>query len=574
MKIFKLFPLACAALMMSACSSDDAGNEGGNPGAAGETQYLAVNIVNVGTTPTRAGIEGDYENGTPNESKINKVRFYFFHSDDTPYILAGTTNPNVNYLEVNPVNLTPDPTENNGIDKISDAILVIKGVDPSAPAKMVAIANPTSDLDNAKKSLSDLQGKIEGSTFYTGTGADATNFVMSNSVYASEGNTVFANSISGHVKTTDTEAKGAPVNVYVERVAAKVRANLSTEPTAKFEDGADKWNNGKKGIKVGECLGKDIYAVIDGWGLADENTKAYINKQIDATWTSTGLGFGTSLWTTGDYHRSFWETSVPVVKKATATETNAVKNYDFEHFKTAFGNYMFTLPNTSDAAIDETKKINKYNGNTRTKFLVAAHLMYKNGETWTNAEVCSYKGIDYLGVENLKKHIAFESGYYVKDATSTSPAGYKRITAGDITFVKKDNIDDCLVVAALNNTDGKQYFMNTGTEAIPNWKPVAVDEANNALGAVTAQVRTDGQTYYYKPISHLDNDGTIANYGIVRNHLYDINVTGMSGFGSPVYEKTETIIPTVPEENNSYVAAKINVLQWRVVKQNVNLDHK
>lgn len=574
MKIFKLFPLACAALMMSACSSDDAGNEGGNPGAAGETQYLAVNIVNVGVAPTRAGIEGDYEDGTGLESAISKVRFYFFHSDDTPYILAETTNPNVNYLEVNPVNLTPDPTENNGIDKISDAILVINGVEPSAPAKMVAIANPTSDLDGNKKSLSELQGKIEGTKFYTGNGAAATNFVMSNSVYATtEGNTVFANSISGHVKTTDIEAKGAPVNVYVERVAAKVRANLSTDPTAKFEDGADKWNNGKMGIKVGECLGKDIYAVIDGWGLADENTKAYINKQIDATWTSTGLGFGTSLWTTGDYHRSFWETSVPVVKKATATETNVVTNYKFTDFTTAFGNYMFTLPNTSDAAIGTAKNA-KYNGNTRTKFLVAAHLMYKNGETWTNAEVCSYKGIDYLGVESLKKHIAFESGYYVKDATSTSPAGYKRITADDITFVKKDNIDDCLVVAALNNTDGKQYFKNTGTEATPTWTPVAVDEANNALGAVTAQVRTAGQTYYYMPISHLGNDGSIAKYGIVRNHLYDINVTGMSGFGSPVYKNTEIIIPTVPEENKSYVAAKINVLQWRVVKQNVNLDHK
>ena len=151
MKIFKLFPLACAALMMSACSSDDAGNEGGNQGVAGETQYLAVNIVNVGTTPTRAGIEGAYENGTPNESKINKVRFYFFHSDDTPYILAGTTD--VNYLEVNPVSLTDDATTDNGIEKVSDAILVIKGNVPSAPAKMVAIANPTSDLDNAKKSL-------------------------------------------------------------------------------------------------------------------------------------------------------------------------------------------------------------------------------------------------------------------------------------------------------------------------------------------------------------------------------------------------------------------------------------
>ena len=566
MKIFKFFPLACAALMMCACSSDD-GNGSENPNIASEAQYLAVNIVNVGTTPTRAGIEGSYEDGTTNESKINKVRFYFFHSDDTPYILAGTT---ANWLEVNPVNLNDDATTDNGIQKVSDAILVIKGIDPSAPAKMVAIANPTTvtELDNTKKSLSELQGPIVGTTYYNGDGSSATDFVMSNSVYASENKTVFANSISGYVKTTQAEAEGAPVNVYVERVAAKVRANLSTDPSAKFEDGASKWGAGKKGIKVGECLGHDIYAVIDGWGLADENTQAYINKQITSTWTSAALGFGTNLWTTADYHRSFWETSVPF-----ATGGNAVKNYNFNHFTTALGNYMFTLPNTSDVPIATTPTIAKYNDNTRTKFLVAAHLMYENGSTWTNAEVCTYKGIDYLGVESLKNLIAFESGYYVSDATSTSPAGYKRITGADIKFVKKSGIDDCLVVAALND-ETKTYYKNDGTEATPIWNTITATDANTALGTETAQVRKDGMTYYYMPISHLGSDNTIAKYGIVRNHLYDINVTDMSGFGSPVNDPTEIIIPTVPVENKSYVAAKINVLQWRVVSQNVNLNHK
>lgn len=566
MKISKLFPFACAALMMTACGSDN-DIEGGATNPGGDAQYLAVNIVNVGTTPTGRALEGSYENGTANESAISKVRFYFFHSDDTPYILAGTT---ANWLEVNPVNLNDDATTDNGIEKVSDAILVIKGIVPSAPAKMVAIANPTTvtELDNNKKSLSELQGPIVGTTYYIGDGSSATDFVMSNSVYASESKTVFANSISGYVKTTQSDAEGDPVNVYVERVAAKVRAKLSTDPSAKFEDGASKWGTSKKGIKVGECLGHDIYAVIDGWGLADENTQAYINKQITSTWTSAALGFGTNLWTTADYHRSFWETSVPFT-----TGGNAVRNYDFNHFTTALGDYMFTLPNTSNAIIATTPAIVKYNNNTRTKFLIAAHLMYKNGSTWTNAEVCTYKGIDYLGVDKLKDLIAFESGYYVQDATSTSPAGYKRITGADIKFVKKTGIDDCLVVAALDD-ETKTYYKNDGTEATPNWKTVDVATANTALATETAQVRTDGMTYYYMPISHLGSDGSIAKYGIVRNHLYDINVTDMSGFGSPVNDPTETIIPTVPVENKSYVAAKINVLQWRVVQQDVNLDHK
>lgn len=51
MKISKLFPFACVALMMTACASDkeEIGN-GTKPSS--DPQYLAVNIVNVGATPT------------------------------------------------------------------------------------------------------------------------------------------------------------------------------------------------------------------------------------------------------------------------------------------------------------------------------------------------------------------------------------------------------------------------------------------------------------------------------------------------------------------------------------------
>ena len=145
MKIFKLFPLACAALMMSACSSDDAGNEGGNPGAAGDPQYLAVNIVNVGTTPTRAN---DYEDGKPEESTINKVRFYFFNGDGSPYLIKPTGSEvtggeNINWLEVtNPTDDTTTPGTSTSVEKITNAVLVINGVQNAAPAAIVAVVNP------------------------------------------------------------------------------------------------------------------------------------------------------------------------------------------------------------------------------------------------------------------------------------------------------------------------------------------------------------------------------------------------------------------------------------------------
>lgn len=550
MKIFKLFPLACAALMMSACSSDDAGNGNGNQGAAGETQYLAVNIVNVGTTPTRAD---GYEDGTGNESTINKIRFYFFHADGSPYILKGTTRDDANWLEVENPAQNPAADKTTTVDKVTDAILVINGVTASAPSKVIAVVNPETltTLGNDKKSLNDMLNPVVDKTFVIGNGTTASGFVMSNSVYASENRKVCENDISGYVKQSKEAAEGAPVEIYVERVVAKVRGTLDNTIVG---DGIN-LPNGKTGYKVGTYSNHDIYAVVDGWGVADENDQANLEKQITPTWTNDDLGF-TSTWTTSDYHRSFWETS--------AAFSSGTVNHKFNEYTNRSTGYVYTLPNTSNNFIPTTPANAKYNGNTRTKFLVATHLMYKDGTEWKNAELCTYKGIDYLGVDVLKNQIAFESGYYLE----STPGTYKRITKDDITFNKATTGGDYLVVPAL--VAGKRYYKKGGTEA----SPIYTEDTTPAISTEPAQVRTNGMAYYYTPIKHLGQEGTVGYYGIVRNHLYDVHVKGMTGFGTPVYDDTWKIIPTVPDETKTFLAAQINVLQWRVVSQDVNLDHK
>lgn len=193
MKIFKSFPLACAALIMSACSSDD-GNGSENPNIASEAQYLAVNIVNVGTTPTRAEV---YENGTDAENKISNVRFYFFHDDGSPYVLVNTTETttgtDVNWLEqIPPINTTsPTPAGQGTVDKVTEAVLVIQGKSAAAPATMVAVINPETLKDNATLNnkgtvtLSDLRDSKFDTQFYKLNVGTSTNegFVMTNSVY-------------------------------------------------------------------------------------------------------------------------------------------------------------------------------------------------------------------------------------------------------------------------------------------------------------------------------------------------------------------------------------------------------
>jgi hypothetical protein len=49
-------------------------------------------------------------------------------------------------------------------------------------------------------------------------------------------------------------------------------------------------------------------------------------------------------------------------------------------------------------------------------------------------------------------------------------------------------------------------------------------------------------------------------------------VTGVKGFGTPVYDPEQVIIPEIPEDQDALnLAADINVLSWNVITQEVEL---
>lgn len=564
MKIFKLFPLACAALMMSACSSDDASN-GGSTGV-NDPRYLSVNIVNVGATPSRAS--EDYVNGTDDENKISKVRYYFFNGDGTPYLIKApgadgvTGSGTVNWLEATPGYDDTTSDTPSHVEKITNTVLVINGVQSAAPSAIVAVINPeTVDPavleNNGSMRLSQLRENAVGSTFYkTDASGNVSDFVMSNSVFVNAGSDVCASLVAGHVATSADKAKLNPVDLYVERVVAKVTADV--DPNA-FETGnGTNWDASQYGTKtaVGKIGAYDVYAVIDGWGLADEDGKAKVEKSVNTAWTDAILGI--SPWTTYDYRRSFWETSVEF-----NAGTNQPVNHKFNDFKANMKDTLYTLPNTPDAKIT-----NVYDNNV-TKFLVAATLKYKDEhDNWHLAEICRYNGVMILGVDNLKTQVALTfSKYY----TSTDGSTYTQLTKDDITFAEPTTSMKNYQVTptlAADPTGTKLYYIK---ESDGSFTQVSKDVVNTAIGADKAEIRTEGKAYYYVPIKHLGTTGNLGEYGVVRNHFYKINLTGLTGFGTPVYNPNTVIDPTVPSYDNTYLAARIKVLQWRVVKQDVNL---
>lgn len=593
MKKFTMFSSVLASALMltvASCSSEDvAGGDSQND--KGATSFLAVNIENVGSAPaSRSYLQGDgtYEDGTEAESKINNVRFYFFNGDGTPYLLVNKNS------EKQPVNFLDQTVETDGNDHDhtaetkTKAVLVLNGETKAVPASVIAVINPdaldNNTLHSGTMTLSELRTSAKGSKFYDNTNG----FVMSNSVYESAGQDVCSTPVANSVFATSEEALKAPVDIYVERVNAKVNAKI--DATYKRDgESTPAWTKnteGKYQIEVGNIevttyeTGNTnampttkkypVYAVVQGWQLADANGKAEVCKQINTSWYAGELGI--SPWTTSDYHRCFWSKSVPFTSGAQGGANHPV-NPKFEDINQSLsGDFsttpVYTLPNTPAEVIANPTT----SANNLTKLIVAAKLVYKDGDTYKPAQVCQYRGLTLLGEEAVKKHIAGGFAQYFKKTTTATGDVYKSIEASDIAFKTvsgSSEVKDYEVVATLASTVGELYVKNGET----TYNTVTKEAVNAALAKETAQVRsTDGATYYYTPIKHLGDAGKLGEYGIVRNHSYQVIIQNIKGFGTPVYDPTKVIDPMIPSDDNTYLAASIKVLSWRVVSSKVDLD--
>lgn len=550
-------------MTVMSCSSSDDLNGGGAD--ANDKSYLAIRINNVGSVAGSRATTAEYENGTADENHIESVRFYFFNSDGTPYILKKDgQSTGKNWLEKNS-DLNTENKQNPNVSMISNPLLVIEGNTGASPAVMIAVINPNSldgdKLGDGAKTLDDVKRTSIFSQFYATGNKD---FVMSNSVYVANGVEKCASIVTGHVATDAVTAKGNPVDLYVERVVAKVQPTIDANYTA--ADGR-KWEkiNGKDAIKVGVYGTNDIYAVVDGWGVADEDGKAELVKQVNTAWNDDNLGI--SVWTSSDYHRCFWTSSVAFAAGSNGAEGNVPVNHSYNDFAARqLTDCAYTLPNAPT-----TVNADPY-ASTLTKMVLATHLVYKDGSDYKPAEICQYRGLQYLGVEDVKTAVAnnFADYYINKGGTRT------KLQPSDIEFTTKaPDIKDYQVVATLRTLAADEILQKkTGTTEDPSsYTDVNKEVFQDLMNKEPAQIRKDGKAYYFIPIRHLGTDPTkLGYYGIVRNHVYSINIQNMYGFGTPVYDPDKTIDPTIPSNDATYLAARINVLSWRVVKYNADLD--
>lgn len=324
---------------------------------------------------------------------------------------------------------------------------------------------------------------------------------------------------------TEEAAKNDPVDIYVERVAAKITSTAQYTDVDKFEVGATA--NGDK-----------VYAKIMGWGIAKENTTANLIKVIEPTWTEATIGFN---WNDANFYRSYWET--------TPNNDGTYKSWaDYTH--TAIGDVYYTAPNTS------------YAETNRPIYVAAAQLVDANGNA---LEISKYKGVQYLSENDVKKVILNENKNFFKVvSTTTGGTDYANLDPADLVFVV-DAQKPYEVKAQVKN--GLDVYQKTGETYV-----VATDAANAAYGANNAVIYKDGMTYYWTSVKHLGAAGKTGEFGMVRNHFYKVDVTKITGFGTAVYDPDNEFVPVTPDEDPmTYLAARINVLSWRVVANGVEL---
>ena len=562
---------------MTWCSNDESGiipNDTPNV-FTGDKAYIKVRLADAGTLTRAQG--GDFEYGT-NEQSIKNASFYFYDADGV-FVTQGDV-----WTDGSASTTTPA----GNIEFASNNIVVLKGLDKkSYPRYMVTVLNkPTGfvhgkTLDEMQTVLAD--NNAEGIYYPATTDNVTTNyFTMSTTSYTETNREKhFVTEVNeGNISLepmTDASAIANTVTVYVERLAAKV--------TLKVSDNLPKDANGRYPIKVtvagennsagsGDIASEDLYVELLGWKLNATAKKSFMVKNIDAAWMDNDLGF---TWNRPTDRRSHWGKSFnygfsgyPENAAGVPANSEYLNYVDLENGLTALENPAYCAENTN------TNTIVTANFPTGvTSILLKAKVCDANGNA---LDLVRYNGLLFKQdsfLEYVLNVLQTRNQLDVWYANGTDEEGNARYTQIGKEYVKLEHVGDGKVKVVFTNEHGTSLYAEDGS----NCSDQTITALNDDLASASADAiaYNGGLMYYNIPVEHLNNgdvaeNGTIpeAKYGVVRNHHYVVTIDKLEKIGRGIFDGNEKIVPG-DDPDAYYVGAKINILSWKIVSQNVEL---
>lgn len=681
--LFAAFGLLASGL--SSCSSDD-------PMVVDkkvefdQKQYLAVQI-SAPSAATRA-----FENGAQNESYVDHLDFLFYDVAGNP---TAAPYPMDSFAE----DAFTDQGNGENVTRICKALVEVNLTQgQNLPSQVICIVNGESSAVNElkTKNLNELIN-VERNYF-----RNDSYFVMSNSVYYGQNiltglpeqrlcatpinaNTQLFSTEDAAKKVLDDNTDGALLDIYVERVAAKVGLTLDYTAVNDYT-----LVNGEGGANV------TIKFTPEYWAMNATANTNYLTKRygvdtggadgivMNPNYSQINTALSNANWTTWNdepNRRSYWGCSpsyfdntypfvsdevndlegrtttsqtttiagntnvtIPVSKKnfpvtyysynevasqagrtddggigkqALAAVNNSFSSavtapeggYDADNTYGTSAGYIYTRETTVAsktirdiehgnplAAVASAIVVGKYNVTGAT---TEDGTFYIN----TNAGVIGGKTVGtYYGSMSSartalsnRQRIVFTTAIPGAVSTDVRPAAgiftLKHPSAA-VRAKAETRVAGRLVALQIETLPAYPlYFYKLNATGEGSYVQI---NANN-LDEVNAQLLSVGYMDMYKaghaffsiPVHHLNwtdancLDQTTGAYkwatmpvgalGVVRNHVYNINVTRVSGLAAGLRDDDQPIVPA-KDEYNMYIAARINILSWNVVPtQNVVL---
>jgi hypothetical protein len=403
--------------------------------------------------------------------------------------------------------------------------------------------------------------------------------------------------------SADAATDAQRVNVYVERLAAKVSVNIDESDTEKMIKGnvANVYKIGDFEINSTDVDGnvvtdtKTLYAKLVGWGINSTTKNSYVFKNLmKSDWNNTFTNF---VWNDSDNHRSYWGASYNYGSPDFYYPSRYQTSYDDDgeqlkyisgnQISNSFGDSDYCNENTNTASYINVKNLHAI----CTSVLVKAYLTDENGtenifkdDINTTGEIIKYNGKFYTP-------LAYRKLVYNTTIGSSVLANYtygdddKTVQLTDLQ-VGDDSILNGRVSLQLTE-EAEAYIWKDKSGTLTNNEDIVAaingfyhdfQKDNDAIGYY------EGYMYYSIPIEHMNNDLATsdkasdaennvveAQYGVVRNHLYSLSITGLENVGFGIIDPDEPIIPNPIETEDYYIGATINILAWKTVSQSVVL---
>ncbi len=618
-KVIRTLLLTMPAFLFAACSADEpsASDQNGPVASDSEVRYLKVSLVNAGGSSGNSSRAvgdntSDYANGTEAENKIRTIDFYFYDADKNyhshvPLPLTGA---------VNPTTPATNPSV-YGFYETNVPVNLVQG--EKMPTYVLCIVNAVNASYYENRTLMDAQKRILSSIYSPEDGGNKY-LAMTNSVYYGrdevtglDNQLIMATPFDTNKLLTESdledmtadELEDVTIDIYVERYAAKISFAIADNAVEEYDAGN----------------GLTLTFEPEGWGLNSYEKSFYFlksfraNSDLDPTY-ATYDELNAILfpgWNKPEHFRSFWgrspayyTNSYPLV----ADDILDAAEYPYNVYYHTF-NSPSAEAGTSQYFMETTVRKTALTGEDMPdNYLPLASMpsvvlkgRYKiNGEAKTfytyqkdsngKPHFYSAEENDIAGLGTIQDRLlSTQTIVLKKQGTSYVPVRTSDIPVGSNIFTVQHPAKDVrhglkiggdLVTLQITAVNSGFYFYDSELqEYVEINSPTTVVKANRLLyqnlGGAHAYV--NGMAFFTAPIQHWgwyregnpnfgksmdDWDWSqmrAGDFGVVRNHVYSIQIDRIAGLGTGVISPDDPLLPTTDKVSYA-VKFRVNIQKW------------